>query len=94
MFFGRRTSKGGPFGIMELASTKLVRASIANLALSLPLLADFDAAKAALARGDYATALKEFQPLAAAGNAEAQSNIGLLYQNGWGVRQSYEGSNR
>ena len=44
-------------------------------------------ATAANKRGDYATALKTFQSLAAQGNAEAQSMLGWMYQRGLGVPQ-------
>ena len=40
-------------------------------------------------RGDYATALKEFHPLANRGNAPAQFNLGVMYDNGQGVPQDY-----
>lgn len=40
-------------------------------------------------RGDYATALKNFQSLAAQGNAEAQNNLGELHAKGQGVPQDY-----
>lgn len=42
---------------------------------------------AASRRGDYATALSEFQRLAAAGNFVAQYNLGIMYANGMGVPQ-------
>ena len=44
---------------------------------------DFDAHD----RGDYATALKEWTPLAEQGNAVAQFNLGLMYRIGDGVPQ-------
>jgi TPR repeat protein len=44
-------------------------------------------AATAYGRGDYATALKTFQSLAAQGNAEAQNNLGILYAEGHGVPQ-------
>ena len=40
--------------------------------------------------GDFATALKEWKPLAEEGNAVAQNNLGLMYHNGWGVPQDYK----
>ena len=59
--------------------------------------ADFNAGENAYHRGDYATALREWQPLAKQGHAVAQYNLGLLYANGHGVpkddvqaRQWYE----
>ena len=39
--------------------------------------------------GDYTTAIKEFRPLAEQGNANAQSNLGVMYKNGDGVPQDY-----
>lgn len=44
---------------------------------------------AATKRGDFETALKDWQPLAQAGDAQAQVNIGLLYEHGWGVAQDF-----
>jgi TPR repeat protein len=40
--------------------------------------------------GDYATALKEWAPLAEQGQAKAQSNLGLMYNIGQGVLQDYK----
>ncbi len=39
---------------------------------------------------DYKTALQEWQPLAKQGDADAQFNLGLLYNNGRGVPQDYK----
>ena len=44
---------------------------------------------AAYQTGDFATALKEWQPLAKQGNASAQKNLGFMYKNGKGVAQDY-----
>jgi uncharacterized protein len=48
---------------------------------------DSDAAYAAYQDGHYATALRLAHPLAAEGNARAQSTLGLLYYHGNGVPQ-------
>ena len=48
-----------------------------------------DDALVALARGDYATALKIIRPLAAKGEAWAQFNLGLMYNIAQGVTQDY-----
>jgi uncharacterized protein len=53
--------------------------------LAAPARADFKAGVDAYQRGDYATALREWQPLAEQGQALAQYNLGLLYANGQGV---------
>ncbi len=52
--------------------------------------ADFDAGEAAYERHDYATALREFRPLAEQGNAEAQNILSSMYYIGQGVAQDYK----
>ena len=49
--------------------------------------ADFNKGQAAYDRGDYATALREWKPLAEQGHAEAQFSLGRMYANGQGVPQ-------
>ncbi|MGB8564260.1 MAG: hypothetical protein WCD83_12700 [Pseudolabrys sp.] len=44
-------------------------------------------ADAALKRRDYQTAVRLIRPLAEQGNANAQYNLGVLYDNGLGVPQ-------
>jgi hypothetical protein len=39
--------------------------------------------------GDFRAALREWQPLAERGDADAQAGLGYLYFKGLGVRQSY-----
>lgn len=48
-----------------------------------------DAGEAAYNRGDYATALREFQALAEQGDARAQYVLGFLYSEGTGVSQNH-----
>jgi TPR repeat protein len=52
--------------------------------------ADFAAGVAAYKQQDYATALKEWQPLADSGSYDAQYNIALLYLDGKGVARNYD----
>ena len=59
---------------------------VANPALS----ADFQKGLTAAQSGDYATALREWTPLAKQGNANAQFNLGLMYEKGQGVPQDYK----
>ena len=40
--------------------------------------------------GDYATALREWTPLAEQGDADAQYNLGVMYEKGRGVLQDYK----
>ncbi|MCZ6845208.1 MAG: hypothetical protein O7F69_04845, partial [Alphaproteobacteria bacterium] len=50
---------------------------------------DSEKGLAAFERGDYATALREWRPLAEQGEARAQHNLGILYVEGKGVRQDF-----
>ena len=52
--------------------------------------ADFQKGLDAAIKGDYATALEEWMPLAKEGNSNAQFNIGLMYFKGRGVPQDYQ----
>ncbi|HKX00260.1 MAG TPA: tetratricopeptide repeat protein [Bryobacteraceae bacterium] len=51
--------------------------------------ADFHKGYKAEQRGDYATALAEYLPLATKGNAYAQNKLGVLYYYGRGVERDY-----
>ena len=51
--------------------------------------ADMASGLAAVKKGDYETALKEWLPLAKEGNPSAQYNIGQLYRLGRGVSKDY-----
>ena len=46
-------------------------------------------ATAAYQRGDYATALQIWRPLAEQGNADAQADLGWMYAQGQGAPQDY-----
>ena len=52
--------------------------------------ADLDLGSEAFEAGDYATAFRHWKPLAEAGNASAQYNLGILYEFGLGVFESYD----
>jgi TPR repeat protein len=74
----------------------MIRCRIAGLFLVMALLilsagsatAGFDEGVAAYKRGDYAAALREFMPLALAGDSSAQYNLGVIYRLGEGVPQN------
>jgi uncharacterized protein len=51
--------------------------------------ADWSETKTAYDEGDFAKAYDEFRALAEKGNADAQWNLGAMYQNGKGVPQDY-----
>jgi TPR repeat protein len=52
--------------------------------------ADFKKGLSAYKSGDYATALREWTPLAKQGDAVARYNLGLMYDKGQGVPQNYK----
>jgi len=58
---------------------------LATLVVSMPAMGDGAAGLAAYDRGDYATALKEFTPLAEEGVPTAQAALGAMYMDGLGV---------
>ena len=54
--------------------------------LAVPISAqDFQKGFEAPQSGDFETALKEWEPIAEVGDSVAQHNLGLMYDNGWGV---------
>jgi TPR repeat protein len=71
---------------------KIIRVIVSTLLLSAHGLAlgGFDEGTAAYIRGDYGTALQEWRPLAEQGDADAQLNLGFMYDNGYGVPQDFE----
>ena len=79
-----------PFWIRSLPSIALrfpIALVLSIVCLAVPAWADFQAGMDANNRGDYATALREWQPLAEQGDALAQYNLGVLYRKGRGVPQ-------
>ena len=69
--------------------SRLALATVLALAFT-PLAAqDLQKGLAAAQAGDFATALQEWTPLAEAGDANAQYNLGVMYGRGDGVPQDY-----
>ena len=64
---------------MRTFATRLLLAAALICGAAAPAWADFDDGVAAYEAGDYATALKEWRPLAEQGDAEAQFNLGKMY---------------
>ncbi len=75
----------------KLAGLALIAALCAwfTLGVTAPAWAGFYEGVAAYNRGDYATALREWRLLAEQGHAEAQYNLGIMYNKGRGVPQDY-----
>jgi TPR repeat protein len=57
--------------------------------LAIPALADFGAGWRAYEKGDYATALREWLPLAQRGDVDARFLLAFMYEKGRGVPQDY-----
>jgi hypothetical protein len=92
-FASARTQGACGRGVLERCS-RIGRLAALLVALPLTFAASaragqFEDATAAAKRGDYATAFKDILPLAEAGDARAQFNLGLLYAQGLGVPQNY-----
>jgi TPR repeat protein len=69
-----------------IAIKSVVVAAVLVAALRGGLAADFHEGLAAHKRGDYEAALREWRPLAAQGDAEAQYRLARMYYHGEGVR--------
>ncbi len=57
--------------------------------LATPAWADFQAGMDAYNHKEYATALREWRPLAEQRNPHAQFFLGVMFENGFGVPQDY-----
>ncbi len=66
---------------------RVLFAVILGVALVSPAAADFRSGLDAYERGDYAASLGAWEPLAEAGDARAQFNLGRLHEAGKGVRR-------
>ncbi len=64
--------------------------AVCSLAVFAASAADFAAAVKAYDAGDYATAAKEWRPIAEGGDPAAQFNLGMLYYDGHGVPQNFQ----
>ncbi len=58
---------------------------VVSLGVSASFSVDLDRGHEAIGMGDYEAAFRELQPLAEQGNPDAQTSIGSLHRNGWGV---------
>ena len=65
----------------------LALATVLFLVFTQAFAQDFQKGWKASQVGDYATAMKEWEPLAKKGDATSQFNLGWMYQNGKGVIQ-------
>jgi len=75
---------------LQLLSAGIIIALLAMVLTPAPSIAGMKEAKAAYDAKDYKTAFKEYLPLAEAGNAEAQYQIGLMYRFGQEQNKNYD----
>ena len=75
---------------MLIKKLVFVPLAILLLTFSVSIADDFSAGVSAYNKGDYKTAFKLWKPLAEQGNASAQSNLGVMYANGYGLPQDYK----
>jgi peptidoglycan hydrolase-like protein with peptidoglycan-binding domain len=71
----------------RLALVLAVGVVVVGLAAAVPASAGYDEGLAAYQNQDYATALRELQPVADQGDGQAQRLLGLMYRDGQGVPQ-------
>ena len=67
----------------------VIAVTILAMGITASLAQDYQKGKDAYLKRDYATALSEWKPLAEQGDAEAQYNLGWMYEAGEGVTQDY-----
>jgi uncharacterized protein len=74
----------------EATSKQSVVVTLQPKTVAVPMTLDKqEAGIAAYLHGDFAAALRLFQPLAERGDASAQCNLGVMYEQGRGVAQNY-----
>ena len=74
---------------MKHLLARALLAAVLSLWLTTSARAGVDEGLAAYERGDYATALDEWLPLAKSGIAHAQYALGAIYDHGYGLPQDY-----
>ena len=74
----------------KLTSTLCLTIAVLLGSLGVSWSADWEKGVTAAQNGDFATALREWKPLAKQGYATAQFNLGLMYYKGKGVPQDYK----
>ncbi|MEE2933563.1 MAG: tetratricopeptide repeat protein [Pseudomonadota bacterium] len=74
----------------KLTATLCLTLAILLGSVGMSASADFQKGAAAYKRGDYATAVREWKPLAKQGHAKSQYNLGVMYRDGQGVPKNYK----
>jgi TPR repeat protein len=69
---------------------KTLLLSLLLFGISASSFADFNDGYDAYQKGDYKTAFNEWKPLAEQGDAYVQFNLGVMYENGYGVLKDYK----
>ncbi len=84
---GNSSENAAPMSVGSM--TRNLFAALLFLFLATDALADYNSGYVAFDRGDFATARKEWKPLAEKGDARAQFRLGCLYTFGQGVPEDY-----
>ena len=79
-----------PFSMKRLFTTLCLTISLAIGSFGVGWSGDFQKGFDAYEKGDYATALKEWRPLAEQEDAVAQYSLGTMYELGKGVLKDYK----
>ena len=79
---------------MSNLTTLLITLALSATSLTAAWAGDMDDAEEAYQRRDYRTAFSKNKNAAAQGNANAQHNLGVMYEKGQGVKQDYAESVR
>ena len=74
----------------RLAITLCLAISLAIGSFGVGWSGDFQKGPDAYEKGDYAIAFREWKPLADQGDASAQHNLGVMYDEGYGVLQDHK----
>ncbi|MGE0667750.1 MAG: SPOR domain-containing protein [Sphingomonadales bacterium] len=77
-------------GVARMAARLLATAAIAGAVVAVPARADFQAGMEAYSRGDYKTAMSEWQPYAEAGDQRALFNLGQMHRLGVGTEKDLD----
>jgi uncharacterized protein len=77
------------FTIPQYHRSPVPCALVLSILCAAPVCAGMEEGHAAHGRGDYETTLKEWRPLAEQGYAQAQYNVGVMYESGQGVARDY-----
>jgi len=87
---GPESDEHSPLHVAMNKFIAIIFLTVSILPFGTPAFADFQKGAEAYVRGDYATALREWKPLAEQGDPYTQFILGQMYYKGEGVTQDYK----